>query len=339
MKILNDDYSVVKNDLEKCLNVLKNSNNTYDLISAYIGLMDFYEDIQLKKELKKYLPELNRITEDKKTKLIREEISKNINDSFKNTGIDEKYYLSIMKELYSTINKNIDLNKKIDLTYSILDDETIYRTLYCYFMENDYKLLELLNKYKDNKTLLKGILPYGKGITSASNIFDNIYIKIKETSDFGEMISILHELSHARYFEEFIRDSDNKNYTSFICQNLFCEVYPRLQEKMFLRFLIHNNIFVEDVYKYSIKSYIFYGNLLRHNIDTYLTKEKFDFLDVKDINSFILRDVLFYNNYIPNSRDKIFNTSDLKDYFNKYETLDIIKTIENTGKEIKMLKK
>ena len=81
------------------------------------------------------------------------------------------------------------------------------------------------------------------------------------------------------------------------------EVYPRLQERNFLQFLLNQNILVEDVKKCFVKRFLFFKELLLKNVESYKKNKIIDYLDIKDINGFLFRDLLFINHFSINDKE------------------------------------
>lgn len=337
MEIISNDYSVIKEELLRAIDIINKSTDEEETLSSYIGITDFYEEIQLMQEL----TEVNEKLQELKKTPKWEQVEIKLNDYFKQRDeklmLNGELYFEIFNKQYKTVNKIASDVRNISYDYTELDDSSIYNILYDYFSKNDSRMLELFSKYTNKQTIFPSIMPFQLGSTSAPNVFDNIYIKVRRQSNFKEMLVMLHEISHARFFEDIIRPRDDKEFNSFVCTNLYSEVYPRLQERMFLQWLLDNNILVQDVKKYLAEELLYLDRILVKSIESYNKNKKLGYYDVKDINSYLYRDLLFLNNYITDNNKKINDTA-LEDYYLKhYSTSDISRAVGSSSGEIKRL--
>ena len=240
MEILNNNYNVVKNDLLNALDIIDKSDDIDKIVAAYKGIIDFYEDIQIRVELDEVSKKFKKISKSRKWLLASDNLDNYFNIYEDNLGRNGEYYFKIFKEQLKIIEESLN-NISVSDNYTELKDDYIYNILYTYFSKNDYRLFELFQEYIQKKTMLPFGLPFCLGFTIGSPIFDNIYIKIRRKHNFEDMLTIIHEISHARVFEDFIKTNGNKEFNKFVCTNIYVEVYPRLQERNFLQFLLNQN--------------------------------------------------------------------------------------------------
>lgn len=337
MNIISDDYSVVKFDLLKAIDIINKSIDAEQVVTAYIRILDFYEEIQLRQELADVLKKLNELKKSKKLILAQTYFDNYLSLFDYNVELNGEYYFEIFNKQLFIVEQILGSATYDNQFISFNNEQDIYKILKTYLSENNPKTLNLLNKYIEKKSILKVDLPLYNGITSASTIFNNIYVKIRRKNNFEDLLTILHEMSHARMLEDFTKDVDNREFNKFICNNSYVEVYPRLQEKYFLKFLLDNKMFVSDVKNYLIKWLVFFKDILIKNIDKYSKTKKFDYLDIKDINGLLYSELLYLNDYSVSNNVCIRNTIKEKFYLKQFDLSNISVSSNENYEEIKRL--
>lgn len=339
MKILSNDYSSIKKDLLEAINIIKKSDDIDQIVSAYIGVSNFYEDIQLKKELAEVNQKFKQLIKSYKWNLAKCKTDDYLQTFDEKISINGDLYFEIYKNELDIINKTATDITNINCDYIELDDHSIYDILIDYFRQYDNQMIEFFENMVTKKVIYESILPFQLGVTTGPKVFDNTYVRIKRQSNFEEMLVILHEISHARFIENIVRTKSDKEFNIFVCTNLYSEVYPRLQERSFLQYLLNNNLLVEDVKKYFVKWYMFLYRILNKNIESYKNNKSFNYCDIKDINSFLYRDLLFLNNYTIDSDEKLKNTAIEEYYTSNYSISDISDAVAISSDKIKRLVK
>lgn len=336
MIIVSDNYTVVKNSLLRALDIIEKSNDIEKIISSYIAITDFYEDIQLSPKLKEVHKRLNYISRTDRWSLAQSSQQTYLSTFEAKINSNIEYYYNLFKDQTKIIEGLVNSLHE-DENYTQLSDDEIYNVLTMYLGKNDSRLLELFNDYIKRRNILKISVPFYLGNASASPILDDIYVKVRNKNTFEDLMTILHEMSHAKIFEDVVQSKDCNSFNKLVCTNLYMEVYPRLQEINFLLFLIDNNILVNDAKKDLVRWLLFYNRLLVKNLELYEKNKQFNYCDIRDIISFLYRDLLISNGISINNQHDMEKTINEQFYTDSFDIDDINKSTISSTEKIKKL--
>lgn len=321
MEIISYDYDTVKNDLLRAIDIIDRSSNLEEATSAFIGLKMFSMDIELVSELSCINSKLKSMS--KTSKMI--EVNNNLNSYYKqfdkraSEQID--YYIQLFSNNFKILDESLSNSATNATNYTPLTDDEIYNIIYHYLKNNDVQMLESFDKYISSGNIFRMILPICNGYTLSSPIFSKTYIEIQRKHNFEDLITIFHELSHAVVLDDFFKGRSYKEFNALISTNTYVEVYPRLRERLLLKFLFDNNLYTTDVKNYITKYLYFMKKVLSRNIEN-CKNNHVDFVEVKDIMGFLYRNVLFYNNFDVRNAENMGHTLDEK-FYEKFSINDI----------------
>lgn len=335
MEIINYNYNVVKKDLLRAINVLKTSNNIDKIISAFIGLSTFHEEIFSNPQLKDILCSYLKNIEGNKFMLYMRAIREK--NELSSQHIDKSKYYKIFKGLVELLEKSIKLFYTAN-NYTPFNDSSIYYIIEYYLKNYDPKLLKLFNKYIEKGQIFEICTPsFYCGCTLYIPFFDNVYIKMARYNNFKDIQTLIHEMSHAKVFEEILKKESDKKSNKTMYDNFYVEIYPRLQERYFMQFLIDNYLCIDDVKIYFVKYLKIMYALLVKNIKSYEKSKEFIISDISNINAFLYRDLLFLNNFPIHDLPSLKQTVEEEFYLSNFNEHDILNAIKENNDKIKNL--
>ncbi|MBR4618930.1 MAG: hypothetical protein IKO49_06465 [Bacilli bacterium] len=339
MKFISDDYSVIEQDFNRIIDTLDNIDDKDILVSAYRGL-EVFNHILISSDIadRKKLTHLKQTN--KNYSLANNIVKKYMIDNLKQFKKDKNFYIDLYKNIFILINNNLQSKYIPNRPYTKISEYDMYRILSLYYIDNDYDSLELFNnRIKQNKVLE---IPENDNITGealSSKLFDTTYITATKTADFEQMITILHENSHAKYFDLIEKNKSHKEYNQFIYQNNFIEVYPEIEEQKFIKFLIDNNLMIEDIKVYLLRKLATLYNGVYKIVKT-LNDDKLPSIGtIRHMNGLIYSCLLIEDNIKIEDLKEIENTTLEYYYDDNYNHDDIIEAPIYLVKEIQRLNK
>ena len=326
MGLYTRDYSSLTKDIENSLEVINSSNNIDDLTSANHGLLSFETEIMSLNDiqLSNYKEKVSKYLKSKTYKEVRHNYETYHNNGNKNYQRNIECNIPIYKKQYDVLNENNDLLKIVS-SYTYIDDYTKYNTLRIYFEENNRSFLPLLDDYITKNKIFDCFNPYIAACSVMSTSFKDSYIKITEKNNIKDMINIIHELSHIKYHDLLLKTS--KDLNSYTYENLYIEVYPIIEETKFIKCLINNHMFLDDVKLYLQETLVIHKQIL----ESLLKKNKNNSLllsDIKVINGNIGSELFnMYGIKVNNEKMLSLTTNELvfKTSFSKEDIVDTCK--------------
>lgn len=241
MNLINYDYSVVDDDLMKCINTFNNSNdldikmdalNFLTTLKNYIYTLRQSKNINKKEMYNKFL----MILENSDFMDISNIINCYYDQFMQNFIKNEKYLLRILNQQKDLISKFNLHNNCINDVH--IDASNIYNLVTSYYdSENDQKSLLLFNMMIFNGRILGYNNLNYLGQTVSYKVPDKEYIILNDNFDFDMLLTIIHEMAHVKYTKQVKSIALHNDYNKYIYESCYMEVPPYKEERDFLKFL------------------------------------------------------------------------------------------------------
>lgn len=217
---------------------------------------------------------------------------------------NKKYHCSYMGEVLSGVEENFLEVEDSELSPVTVLSDSDYYDIFFQFMKS-INLEELFDKFIKDRKIYSTELDYNEGCLGFT-IFNplkrdsDIFIKDFEY-DIHSMFTLAHEFGHVYDLDHF--DDTIEKYNDYFYKSFFGEAISKTFERLFLDFMIKNNILFEES-----KDKLFECNLINH--DYVLASYMLSLLPDKYIEN---------NSYLRLTKDKFLDI--IKKYFISEEAI------------------
>lgn len=248
ISISGNNYASIKDDLLKTLNFIENSNDLEELLSFYTYLILFKPEIlnnEFLSVVKNKLFELSSLQKEKWSKVQKLAYEYSVSsDALMRSSFDYGFFRRQKDIIDSFFNKNTFSFDK----FTPLSDKNIYFILKKFYKDtNDYPSLCILYSLIDEKCIIDGSRKGSLGEVIFSNFTFNPYLKINRKNNFLDLITLVHEIGHIKYYYLALKDKNPIDINEFFYVKQYVEAYPLYQEKKFLDYLLSEGVFTYDV--------------------------------------------------------------------------------------------
>lgn len=329
ISISGNNLNSIKNDLIKTLDLIEKSDDIEELLSLYVYLLLFNDEIFNNKffdTVKKKLLELSD-KQKEKWNAIQKHADKYILDAetIMRYGLD----VDIYKRQEKIINSFFDKNYFSFDEYTPLNDRDIFVILKKFYKsDQDYHSLSILYNLMGEGN----IIDINKNSSLGEAIFSNFtsypYLKINRKHNFLDLITLVHEIGHIKYYYLTLHDKNPINMNDFFYIKQFIEAYPAYQERKLMDYFLKEKIFVGDSKHYLVSELY----LQERYLNKFFAEPDFNlarFINGR-IGGNLLKDIKFDDNVIRVSADSSFFSrefSGIERARSVKETMDSIKKI------------
>ncbi len=319
----------VYGDLNHVLDLIEKSDDLEELLSLYIYIINFKTEIRNEKFLSSIRDRIIYLADNKSEKWSeidqhnRRYIAKS--QKLMEEGLDASIYKNQKRMVEDFLNK-YDIPSR---PYTPLTDYELFFVLKKFYMStDDYLSLSILYSLIGDKNIIEFHRNGTLGEAVFSNYSFNQYLKINRHHNFLDLITIVHEIGHIKYYFLSLKDKNPVDVNDFYYVKQFVEAYPRYQERALCDYLISEGIFKSDIKTYLLRELFSYNMYL----DDFIKEP--NLTDFRVINGRIGGDLL---NKVMVDKKTISESSDsymYNDTFSKNEmeksvlsTVDVIKKI------------
>lgn len=253
----------VKGDLNYILDLIEKSDDLEELLSLYIYIINFKSEICNEKFLSSIRDRIIYLADNKSEKWneIIEHSRRYIAKSQKlmEEGLDASVYRD-QKNLLESFLSKYDIPSML---YTKLTDYEIFFILEKFYMNtDDYVSLSILYSLIGDKNIIEYHKQGTLGEAVFSNYSFNQYLKIDRHHNFLDLITIVHEIGHIKYYFLSLKDKNPIDVNDFYYVKQFIEAYPRYQERALCEYLISEGIFKSDIKTYLLRELLAYNMYL-----------------------------------------------------------------------------
>lgn len=291
MKIINNNYGVAVSDLNKILDVIRKSDDLEELVAAYIVLRNFRKDIDTQSSLDEVRKRIELVNMQNQEKM--QYVSNQRDIKIYSSAIEVKNDFSkrTTRRVYEEQKKILDdflLGRKVDNSnYTYLSDEDMYVIITEFYKRNNDSLsLEIFNTLIGNRNILENGSNDSLGKSIFSLHLDFPYMKVMRKNNIFELITIVHEVAHIKYYVIALKNSTFSNFNDFHYNKQYIEAYPKYAERKFMEFLIGDKLLMSDLRRYLILTLDFQRKCL------YSLLKNPNLSDLRDVNGQMGSDLL-----------------------------------------------